>query len=304
MVDFCFNTRRNQPVAITTAASRLGTSAYSNTSPLELRPDFSQDDARAVIRAVYRQVLGNDYIMSSERLTNVESLLCNGSINVREFVRAVAKSELYKQKFFYGNFQTRVIELNYKHLLGRAPYDETEVVYHLDLYENRGFDADIDSYIDSVEYQESFGDSVVPYYRGFATQPGQKTVGFTRMFSLYRGYANSDRSQIAGNNSRLAAELAQNGTSAVVGPSGSNSGWAYTPSRRGNTPNKALGGTVPFGDVRKLFRVEITAIRSPGYPSVRRSNKAIIVPLEQLNNTLSQIHKSGGKVASITPASL
>jgi len=137
-------------LAITTAASRLGTSAYSDAAPVELRPDWSREDANAVIRAVYRQILGNDYIMDSERLKADESLLQNGSITVREFVRAVAKSELYKNKFFYGNFQTRVIELNYKHLLGRAPFDEAEVVFHLDLYENSGYDADIDSYIDSV----------------------------------------------------------------------------------------------------------------------------------------------------------
>lgn len=291
-------------MAITTAASRLGTSAYSNAAPVELRPDWSREDAQAVIRAVYRQVLGNDYIMDSERLKADESLLCNGSITVREFVRAVAKSELYKNKFFYGNFQTRVIELNYKHLLGRAPYDESEVIFHLDLYENSGFDADIDSYIDSVEYADSFGENIVPYYRGFEYRTGQQTKGFTRLFRLYRGYANSDRAQIGARGSRLATELAQNGVSAIVGPSGANAGWAYTPSRTGNTPTKALGGTVPYGNVRKLVRVEITAIRNPGYPSVRRSNKAIIVPVEQLNNTLSQIARSGGKVASITPASL
>jgi phycocyanin-associated rod linker protein len=272
-------------------------------SPVELRPDASQDDSTAVINAVYRQVLGNDYLLDSERLKSIESLLRNGSISVREFVRAVAKSELYKQKFFYSNFQTRVIELNYKHLLGRAPYDESEVIYHLDLYENQGFDADIDSYIDSVEYQENFGENIVPYYR-YETHNGQKTVAFPRFFQLYRGYANSDRSQIAGTASRLASELAQNGASPVKGPSGSSSGWSYTPSRLGNTPNKALGGTTPFGDVSKLFRIEITALSQPGYPKVRRSNKAIIVPLEQLNNTLAQISRSGGKVSSVTPASL
>ncbi|MFM7574592.1 MAG: phycobilisome linker polypeptide, partial [Snowella sp.] len=37
---------------------------------------------------------------------------------------------------------------------------------------------------------------------------------------------------------------------------------------------------------------------------VRRSNKAVIVPYEQLNNTLQQVYKMGGKVASITPASM
>jgi phycocyanin-associated rod linker protein len=291
-------------VAITVAASRLGTSAFSDASPVELRPDWTQEDVNAVIRAVYRQVLGNDYIMDSERLKSAESLLRNGAITVREFVRAVAKSELYKTKFLYNNFQTRVIELNYKHLLGRAPYDETEVIYHLDLYENRGFDAEIDSYIDSVEYQENFGDNIVPYYRGFSTQVGQKTVGFTRMFRLYRGYANSDRSQIERNNTRLATELGQNSATAVVGPSGGNDGWSYLRSKQNETPSKALGGNLPYGSDRKIYRVEITAISQPGYPSVRRSNKALLVPFEELSATLQRINRSGGRVASITPASL
>lgn len=294
-------------MAITVAASRLGTSAFDGASPVELRPYWTQDDAQAVIRAVYRQVLGNDYIMKSERLNSAESLLCNGSISVREFVRAVAKSELYKTKFFYNNFQTRVIELNLKHLLGRAPYDESEVIAHLDLYETQGFEADIDSYIDSEEYIENFGENIVPYYRGFNTQPGQKTVGFTRMFRLYRGYANSDRSQIEGKDSRLAGELAQNAASAVIAPSSTNnSGWSYRASKArssGFTPSKALGGSVPFGADTRVYRVEIAAISKPGYPSVRRSSKAILVPYEELNNTLKQINRLGGKVASITPAS-
>ncbi len=291
-------------MGITVAASRLGVSAFNDSAPIELRPDFSQDDATAAINAVYRQVLGNDYIMESERLKGAESLLRNGSISVREFVRTVAKSELYKQKYFYGNFQTRVIELNYKHLLGRAPYEEAEVIFHLDLYENEGFDADIDSYIDSVEYQENFGDNIVPYYR-INNQVGDRTVGFTRFFRLYRGYANSDRAQLERSKTRLAGELGQNTTSAIVGPSGSNAGWAYRPSANGTTPSKALGGSTPFGaDAGKLFRVEIAAMKNPGYPKVRRSNKAVIVPFEQLNNTLQQVYRLGGKVASITPASL
>jgi phycocyanin-associated rod linker protein len=287
-------------MAITTAASRLGTSAFSDASPVELRPMAGQDEIKTVINAVYRQVLGNDYIMKSERLVGAESLLTNSEISVREFVRAVAKSELYKTKFLYPNFQTRVIELNLKHLLGRAPYDESEVVYHLDTYQNEGFEADIDAIIDSEEYSASFGENVVPYYRGFATQTGQKTVGFTRMFRLYRGYANSDRSQL-GNASRLAAELGRNSASAVVAPSGTNSGWSYVASER-NTPNNlAFANGNLYGDDR-VYRIEVAAANLPRYPKVRRVNRVFLVPYNQLNDKLQQINKLGGKVASITLA--
>ena len=66
-------------MAITTAASRLGTSALSDAPKVELRPNYSKDDVEAVIRAVYRQVLGNDYLMKSERL-QVSSLCCETAV--------------------------------------------------------------------------------------------------------------------------------------------------------------------------------------------------------------------------------
>lgn len=287
-------------MAITTAASRLGVSAFSDAQPVELRPDWTKEDAEMVIRAVYRQLLGNDYLMKSERLTSAESLLCDGNLTVREFVRAVAKSELYKNKFFYNSFQTRTIELNYKHLLGRAPYDESEVIYHLDLYQNEGYDADIDSYIDSVEYETSFGENIVPYYRGFLTQQGQKTVGFTRMFRLYRGYANSDRAQVEGNDSRLAVELGSNMASAVVGPSGGSEGWSYRASDKGVTCNSSFGSSAIVPESGRSYRVEVSAISTRRYPKVRRSSRAFIIPYEQLSTFLQQIQRQGGKVASIT----
>jgi phycocyanin-associated rod linker protein len=237
--------------------------------------------------------------MKSERLTSAESLLRDGDISVREFVRSVAKSELYKSKFFYNNFQTRFIELNYKHLLGRAPYDESEVVYHLDLYHEKGYEAEVDSYIDSVEYQSNFGDSVVPYYRGFATQTGQKTVGFNRMFQLYRGYANSDRSQVGGSFPRLARELAANGASSIIGPSGSNENWSFRASSD-IAPKKALGNAVGTGD--RVYRIEVTSLRGPGYPKLRRSSTAYLVPYERLSDKMQQIQRQGGKIVSITPA--
>lgn len=286
-------------MAITAEAPRLGTSAFSDSAPIELRPNATRGDLEKVIHAVYRQLLGNDYLMASERLVSAESLLKNGTATVKDFVRLVAKSELYKSKFFYNSFQTRLIELNCKHLLGRAPYDESEVVFHLDLYQAKGYDADIDSYIDSPEYQAAFGENIVPYYRDLVTKgAGQRTVGFTRLFRLYRGYANSDRSQLQGTYPRLAGELAQNSASAVVAPG--SAGFAYTrPSLKGGTPNSAFGGSKAYGSGR-LYRVEVAAIAGPGYPKVRRVNKAVVIPYEQLSSHMQRVQRQGGKIASIT----
>ncbi len=64
----------------------------------ELWPTSSPDELQAIIRAVYKQVLGNPHVMESERLVTAESQLCDGSISVREFVRAVAKLVVPQQK--------------------------------------------------------------------------------------------------------------------------------------------------------------------------------------------------------------
>jgi phycocyanin-associated rod linker protein len=287
-------------MAVTAAASRLGISAFDSSTKVELRPNATPEQVEGVIRAVYRQVLGNDYLMKSERLTSAESLLRDGKITVREFVRAVAKSELYKSKFFYNNFQTRLIELNYKHLLGRAPHDESEVIFHLDLYQNEGYDAEIDSYIDSEEYQNAFGSSVVPYFRGFEFHTGARTTEFSRMFRLYRGYANSSRSQAERNNPRLARELAKNSASSIVSPTQSSGSQAYYRATNDVPPTKALGGS--YGRSGRTYRIEVAGIRQPGYPGVRRSSTAFIVPYEQLLPKLQQVKRAGGTVVSVNPA--
>lgn len=287
-------------MAITTAASRLGTSAYSDARPVELRPNWTAEDAQTVIQAAYRQVLGNIHLMQSDRLTALESLLTNGQITVRDFVRALVKSDLYKNTYLYPNYHSRVIELNIKHLLGRAPFDEAEIIEHLDRYQNDGFEADIDSYIDSAEYETNFGDSIVPYYRGFENAIGDRTVGFTRLFKLYRGYANSDRAQI-GTGPHLATELGRNSASAIVAPAGGSEGWAYQASKQGTMPTRTFGRS-STGASDRLYRIEVSGTRLPGYPKVRRSSREFVVPYEELSATLQRINKLGGKVASVTIA--
>lgn len=277
-------------MAVTTVADRLGITAFQESQPVELRPNYTRDDVQAVIRSAYRQVLGNDYLMQSERLVSAESLLQEGNISVREFVRQLAKSELYKEKFFYNNSQIRFIELNYKHLLGRAPYDESEIAFHNDLYVNRGYDADIDSYIDSEEYLSAFGENIVPYYRDFLTTGvGQRTVGFNRLFRLYRGYANSDRAQYPRNNARLTREVALNTSLRISLPTG-------VP-ERSNSSAKLAGKP-------RTYLVEVSNRSAvSNRPQTRRDRISYIVPYEQLSTRLQQLNRAGAKVLNISPAS-
>jgi phycocyanin-associated rod linker protein len=264
-------------------AGRLGITPFEEAAPVELRLKWTQDDAKAVISAAYRQVLGNEYLMENERLVGPESLLVQGAISVREFVRAIAQSELYRKKFLYPNFHVRFIELNYKHLLGRAPYDQSEIAYHLDLFTSEGYEAEIDSYLNSVEYQQSFGDNIVPSHRDFQVDhPGQRAIGFSRLLHLYRGYANSDRAQ-GQKQPRLTWEVARN---------------SATPITTSNTGalSGALGGS--RGDV---YRLRVLQSASPNSTVVRQSTIELLVPYDQLTTKLKQLGRSGRKVISVSP---
>ena len=267
------------------AATQLGFEPFAIASPVELRTNWSEGDVQAVITTAYRQVFGNEHLMQSERLTSAESLLRRGDITVREFIRALAQSELYRQKFFYSTPQVRFIELNYKHLLGRSPYDESEISEHVNLYVEKGYAAEIDSYLDSMEYQESFGESIVPYHRGFATQRGQKTVGFNRMFQLYQGYANSDRAQGKNKSAWLTTDLARNTANTV------------------RTPHfgKGLAGTTG-GDRGGLYRVRTMQSNTGRTTQIRRSMSEYLVSYDQLSPTLQRLNQRGSRVVSISPA--
>lgn len=204
-------------------ASELGIASYEDIEPVELRPNDSREAIEIVIRAVYRQILGNAYVMESERLTIPESQLKEGNISVQEFVRQVAQSELYKSRFFNNCPRYRSIELNFKHLLGRAPDSYEETSAHSQILDRGGYTSEINSYIDSEEYQAKFGDNIVPYYCGYKTQTGKSIVGFTHLFKLLRGASSSDKKLTTKDKPRLTSSLINNRPSVIVPPSNSNS---------------------------------------------------------------------------------
>jgi phycoerythrin-associated linker protein len=174
--------------------AKLGVNTFDQMARVELRSGATNSDIDTVIRTVYRQVLGNAHIMESERLIPAESQLQNRRISVREFVRLVAQSDLYRTRFFENCYRYRSIELNFKHLLGRAPADFEEMRQHSDMLDRAGFNAEIDSYLDSAEYNQCFGENIVPYYRGHRSETAKGMLQFNHMLKLVRSVASSDRS--------------------------------------------------------------------------------------------------------------
>ena len=246
-----------------------------DTAPVELRASSTEDDLQAVIRAVYKQVLGNAHLLESDRFTTAESLLRDGDITVRGFVSLVANSDLYKALFFESSAQYRFIELNFKHLLGRAPQNQAEISAHVQTYSALGYEAEIASYIDSDEYIQSFGENTVPYARGTQTQAGIANIGFNRTFALLGGFASSDSST----KSALVTDLASNLATKIAAPASVSSGYN----------NRA-----------KRFR--IVARKGGVTPVMRRSNISYTVDYAQLTQKIQSIQKMGGTIVSITEA--
>lgn len=191
------------------------TSAFEDCQPVELVDNSSVEERDLVINAAYKQVFGNAHLMESEKLPEVESQLCSGEITVMEFIRQLAKSERYRTLFLHTCTNVRTIELNFKHLLGRAPENSAEISQHIQILVEQGFEAEIDSYLDSDEYFQSFGTNTVPFYRGYKTQTGKNVAGYTHSFQLLRGASSSDKSNSTNSAPVIQSALLENGATQI-----------------------------------------------------------------------------------------
>jgi phycoerythrin-associated linker protein len=240
----------------------------------ELWATSPMDEVQSVIRGVYKQVLGNPHVMDSERLVQAESKLNERTISVRDFVREVAKSSFYRSRHFERCAPYRFVELNFKHLLGRAPLSQEEVSEHIRRCVEEGYDAEIDSYLDSPEYQTVFGENVVPYDRS-GSQVGQPQVAYNRIFALDRGPSQVSSAVKA---SRLVYEVATNSANKVT-PASVN-----------------LGGSGEAN--KKMFKIVVQGSKfdSPR----RRSNTEYTVAGDKITSQIQRIHRTSGKIVSIT----
>ena len=287
-------------------ASLLGVARFSEESeaPLELLPGDDDAKKEQIIRAVYKQVLGNAYVMESERQLVPESQFKLGEISVREFVRRIAKSDLYRSRLFETCARYRYIELAFRHLMGRAPIDFQEMRDHSERLDANGYDADIDSFLDCDDYQNAFGEWIVPYQRGWKTESCTTLQEFTWSFQLLRGNSSSSlKGDLAGISSKLGGAAYQNRPLAVVPPSSSEtSGWSFRPSRNLQDAPTRLG--VGAGEEGMTYRVEVTGYNANNVRRISRyvrSNRIYYVPFNKLSEQFIRIHREGGKIASITP---
>lgn len=149
--------------------------SYFNAA--ERRPKFvmktglSTSEKQSVIKAAYRQIFERDITRAySQSISDLESKVKNGDITMKEFVRRLAKSPLYRKQFFEPFINSRALELAFRHILGRGPSSREEVQKYFSIVSDGGFPALIDALVDTQEYADYFGEETVPYIRGLGQE--------------------------------------------------------------------------------------------------------------------------------------
>ncbi|MBD2567457.1 phycobilisome rod-core linker polypeptide [Anabaena lutea] len=153
---------------------------------------FSESSTQAVIKAIYLQVFGRD-VYEGQRLKVAEIKLENGDITVREFVRILAKSDLFRKMYWTSLYVCKAIEYIHRRLLGRPTYGRQENNKYFDIASKKGFYAVVDAIIDSVEYSEAFGEDTVPYERYLT--PAGVSLRQLRVGSIREDVANVEKQE-------------------------------------------------------------------------------------------------------------
>jgi hypothetical protein len=118
-------------------------------------------DARQVVSAIYRQVLERN--PNGTEANSWITRLSGGQTTVRELMQDIATSAEHRQRFMAGGSEAnrrQGVATLYKHVLGREA-DAGGLASHVQLAE-RDIDLAVSSLISSAEYQQKFGEQVVP----------------------------------------------------------------------------------------------------------------------------------------------
>jgi phycobilisome core-membrane linker protein len=121
----------------------------------------------SLVNAIYRQVMDirSGDVPPEFRCLDLETKLEAREISVREFVRKLASSSAYQQRFCNSFPQNKVVEFIFRHILGRKPATQVEIHEYHEILTKSGLATAVDALINSQEYAQFFGEDVVPYQR-------------------------------------------------------------------------------------------------------------------------------------------
>ncbi len=136
-----------------------------------MKPGLSTSERQDVIKAAYRQVFERDITRAySQSISDLESKVKNGEISMKEFIRRLGKSPLYRKQFYEPFVNSRVVELAARHFLGRGLSSPEEFSKYFSIISEGGLAKLVDAMVDSQEYSDYFGEETVPYLRGLGQE--------------------------------------------------------------------------------------------------------------------------------------
>lgn len=136
-----------------------------------MKASLSNAEKKSVIAGCYRQIFERDISKAySLAFTDLESQVKTGQLSIKEFIRSLGKSYIYRNQFNEPFVNSRVVELSFRHFLGRGLSSIEEFQKYFSILSSRGLDGLIDSIINSEEYSDYFGEETVPYIRNLGEE--------------------------------------------------------------------------------------------------------------------------------------
>lgn len=125
--------------------------------------DNSETDA--VIQAAYRQIFNEQQMLASNRLIWLESQFKFGQITVKDFIRGLLNSPVFRERNYEVNNNYRFAQMCVQRVLGREVYGDRETLSWSIVLATKGLQGFVDELLNSSEYMENFGENTVPYQR-------------------------------------------------------------------------------------------------------------------------------------------
>jgi hypothetical protein len=297
---------------------------------------FPPDETRNIMEMAYQRIFGNYYIFEAEKeeLKTIDSAFQNGRYRVKDYVRALSKSDVFKNKFFYNRPVYNSIELCFRMILGRPCDNYAEFKHKTGIYDSHGFDALIDSFFDDGEYDEAFGFDTVPYNRPYTLGTRNSTAQFAQLLRMSSRPADADykanerkafTSSIQTNRfgvqtvprllNRMTARRSMGGKPGPVGApcagfrmgvEADSNGKVYRLDVTGftewTTGAAGAAGITLRSRSGRLYR-HSTSMSKGVLSQFRRSNQAYLIPKDKMLERMIQIHQRGGKIVSVAPTS-
>ena len=139
-----------------------------------------------LIEAAYRQIFFHAF--ASDREKFLESQLRSGQITVRDFIRGLCLSNTFTNSFYNLNSNYKFVTHCVQKVLGRDVYNDAEKIAWSIVIGTKGRAGFINDLLNSEEYLENFGDSIVPFQRRRVLPSGATELPFNIQSPRYDEY--------------------------------------------------------------------------------------------------------------------